>query len=259
MKGLKRRLRDGETLLGCFLNLGSALTAEIAGRAGFDFVVIDLEHGSGGEGDVLGQLQALEATSAGAIARVESHARQRAHRVLDLGAEGIMFPRVGSREEARAAVAGLRYPPHGVRGVAAANRACGFGTAQREYMASVDDVLLGVVQIESQESLDAVHDIASVDGVDVLFIGPQDLTQSLGILGQYDHPRYNQALETTAAAARGAGKSLGILMAQPDDFGRYRSLGFSLIACGSDGTLLNHAARRQVEALTTERDKSVRR
>jgi 4-hydroxy-2-oxoheptanedioate aldolase len=255
MKGLKRRLRDGETLLGCFLNLGSGLTAEIVGRAGFDFVVIDLEHGSGGEADVLAQLQALEATNAGAIVRVESHARQRAHRVLDLGAEGIMFPRISSSNEARAAVAGLRYPPQGVRGVASANRACGFGVSQREYMAATDEVLLGVVQIESGESLGAVDAIAAVEGVDVLFIGPQDLTQSLGILGQYDHPRYNQALEATAAAARRAGKSLGILMSKPEDFGRYRSLGFSLIASGSDGTLLSQAARRQMDALRAERDK----
>lgn len=94
MKNLKKRLGDGETLLGCFLNLGSPLTAEIMGRAGFEFAVIDLEHGIGTEGDVLSQLQALEATDAGVIVRVESHERQRAHRVLDLGAEGIMFPRV---------------------------------------------------------------------------------------------------------------------------------------------------------------------
>ena len=149
MKNLKRRLHDGETLLGCFLNLGSPLTAEIMGRAGFDFAVIDLEHGSGNEADVLPQLQALEATDAGVIVRVESHERQRAHRVLDLGAEGIMFPRVDSAAEATGAVAGLRYPPEGVRGVAAANRACEFGATYREYMDTSACTLLGVVQIES--------------------------------------------------------------------------------------------------------------
>jgi 2-keto-3-deoxy-L-rhamnonate aldolase RhmA len=118
MKKLKERLLAGETLVGCFLNLGSSLTAEIMGRAGFDFAVVDLEHGSGTEADVLSQLQALEATGCGAVVRVESHHRQRAHRVLDLGAEGIMFPRVDSASGAAAAVAGLRYPPE-VRLVAA--------------------------------------------------------------------------------------------------------------------------------------------
>ncbi len=177
MKHLKRRLHDGETLVGCFLNLGSSLTAEIMGRAGYDFAVIDLEHGTGNEADVLPQLQALEATDAGVIVRVESHARQRAHRVLDLGAEGIMFPRVDSGPEAAAAVAGLRYPPQGVRGVAAANRACSFGVTYREYMETAASTLLGVVQIESESALAAVDAIAAVDGADVLFVGPMDLTQ----------------------------------------------------------------------------------
>ena len=256
MKNLKERLRAGETLAGCFLNLGSSLTAEIMGRAGFDFSVIDLEHGSGTEVDVLSQLQALEATDAGVIVRVESHERQRAHRVLDLGAEGIMFPRVDSAPEAAGAVAGLRYPPQGVRGVATANRACAFGTRYREYMESAASTLLGVVQIESESALASVDAIAAVDGADVLFVGPMDLTQSLGILAQFDHPRYGEALETVSAAAHRHGKSLGVLMARPEDFDRYHALGFRLIACGSDGTLLNAGARRQMELLAAARTRS---
>ena len=253
MKNLKKRLHDGETLLGCFLNLGSSLTAEIMGRAGFEFAVIDLEHGSGTEADVLTQLQALQATNAGVIVRVESHERQRAHRVLDLGAEGIMVPRVDSAPEAATAVAGLRYPPQGVRGVAAANRACEFGTTYREYMESAASTLLGVVQIESESALASVDAIAAVEGADVLFVGPMDLTQSLGILAQFDHPRYGEALEVVSAAARRHGKSLGVLMARPEDFDRYHALGFRFIACGSDGTLLNAGARRQMELLAAAR------
>ena len=253
MKNIKQRLCGGETLAGCFLNLGSALTAEIMGRAGFDFVVIDLEHGSSTEADVLPQLQALEATGAGVIVRAESHERQRAHRVLDLGAEGIMFPRVDSPGDARKAVAGLRYPPEGVRGVAVANRACNFGTTHREYMASTSATLLGVVQIESEAALAAVDAIAAVEGADVLFVGPMDLTQSLGIFGQFEHPRYAAALDTVSAAARRHGKALGVLMGKPEDFGRYHGLGFRFIACGSDGTLLNTSARRLVELLSAAR------
>jgi 4-hydroxy-2-oxoheptanedioate aldolase len=255
MKNLKQRLRSGETLAGCFLNLGSPLTAEIMGRAGFDFAVIDLEHGGGTEADVLPQLQALEATGAGVIVRVESHERQRAHRVLDLGAEGIMFPRVDSPADAQKAVAGLRYPPAGVRGVAVANRACGFGTTQREYFAATPTTLLGVVQIESEAALGAVEAIAAVEGADVLFVGPMDLTQSLGIFGQFDHPRYAAALEAVSTAARRHGKSLGVLMGKPEEFERYHTLGFRLIACGSDGTLLNAAVRRQVELLAAARSR----
>ena len=127
MKGLKKRLRQGETLNGCWLNLGSALTAEIVGLAGFDWVLIDLEHGAGNEGDVLHQLQALEHTPTAPVIRVESHARQRIHRVLDMGAEGIMCPRINNLNEARETVSALRYPPEGGRGVAKMVRATGFG------------------------------------------------------------------------------------------------------------------------------------
>ena len=117
MKYLKKRIRDGETLIGCWLNLGSSVTAEIVGTAGFDWVVIDLEHGTGTDKDVLYQLQALEHTPTAAVVRVESYERQRFHRILDLGAEGIMCPRINNPEEAQWAADAMRYQPEGVRGV----------------------------------------------------------------------------------------------------------------------------------------------
>lgn len=253
MKNLKERLGAGQTLLGCFLNLGSSLTAEMVGKAGFDFVVIDIEHGSGTEANILHQLQALEHTAAAAVIRVESHERQRAHRVLDLGAHGIMFPRVNSAAEARACVAALRYPPLGVRGVASMNRACEFGVSFRRYVEASKDVLLGVLQIETAEAVDNVEEIAAVDGADVLFIGPLDLSMSLGILGEFDHPRFQAALERTAAAAARHGKATGVLMPKPDDFTRYHGLGFRFLACGSDGAMVNNAARALAQNLMEQR------
>ena len=133
MKHLKNRIRQGETLLGCWLNLGSSLTTELVGRAGFDWVLIDLEHGPGSEKDILYQLQALEHTPAAAVVRVESCERQRSHRVLDLGAEGVMFPRIKTVEEARLAARAMRYQPAGLRGVARMVRATGFGSDFQEY------------------------------------------------------------------------------------------------------------------------------
>src|SRR5690606_22451610 len=127
MKNLKKRIKQGETLNGCWLNLGSSVTAEIVGLAGFDWVLIDIEHGAGGEKDVLFQLQALQHTPTAAIVRVESTERQRIHRVLDLGAEGVMCPRIRNAAEASEAVKGLHYPPEGSRGVAKMVRATGFG------------------------------------------------------------------------------------------------------------------------------------
>ena len=249
MKNLKERVRKGETLFGCFLGLGSALTAEIMGMAGYDWTLIDLEHGAGGEREALSQLQALEHTSAATIVRVESNARQRAHRVLDLGAHGIMFPRIDDAVEARDAVAAMRYPPDGVRGVALANRACEFGSAFRPYMQMSGDSLLCVVQIESESSLENVEEIAAVEGVDVLFIGPSDLSQSLGIFGEFTHPRFTGAIRRIADAAHQNRKSLGILLPKPDDFEFYHQLGFRFIASGADGVLLNNAARNLVRTL----------
>jgi 4-hydroxy-2-oxoheptanedioate aldolase len=225
----------------------------MVGQAGFDFVIIDLEHGSGSEGNVLSQLQALEHTGARSVVRVEGHARQRSHRVLDLGAHGIMFPRVDTAGDARACVAALRYPPDGVRGVASMNRACGFGQTFREYVAASRDALLGVMQIETVAAVKNVDEIAAVDGVDVLFTGPLDLTMGLGIVGQFDHPDYLAALRATAAGARKHGKSLGVLMAGPDMFDLYYELGYRFIACGSDGAMVNSSARALAAALAASR------
>ena len=259
MKNLKQRLRQGDVLTGAFLNLGSSLTTELVGAAGFDFVVIDLEHGSGTEANVLPQLQALEHTACAGVIRVESHARQRSHRVLDLGAHGIMFPRVNTAEEARASAAALRYPPAGVRGVASMNRACAFGAGFREYVEKSADMLLGVFQIETAEAVKNVDEIAAVDGADVLFIGPLDLSQSLGILGQFDHPDFCAALEATAAAARKHGKTTGVLMPSADNFDRFFDLGFRFLANGSDGAMVAIAARNLAKTMAASREKCLAR
>lgn len=246
---LKHRLQNGETLLGCFLSLGSPLTAEIMGFAGYDWALIDLEHGAGGEADALPQLQALAGTSAAGIVRVESHARQRAHRVLDFGAHGVMFPRIDTPEEAAAAVAAMRYPPAGVRGVAFSNRAALYGSEFRSYMQRTAGELLTVIQIESALAVENAEAIAALDGVDVLFIGPTDLSHSLGMLGEFERPEFQQAIDRVAAAARRHKKTLGILLPSPQDFNRYHALGFRFIASGSDAVLLNNAARSLVSTL----------
>jgi 4-hydroxy-2-oxoheptanedioate aldolase len=249
MKNIRQRARQGETLLGSFLSLGSALTSEIVASAGFDWVLIDLEHGAGGEREVLGQLQAIEHTSAAAVVRVESNQRQRVHRVLDLGAHGIMFPRIDTAEEARAAVAAMRYPPEGVRGVAFANRACSFGSGFREYMAAAHTDLVCVIQIETETAVANAAEIAAVEGVDVLFVGPSDLSHGMGMLGQFDNPRFVAAIDAVGAAARQHGKAAGILLPKPDDCAAYLAKGYRFLASGSDGVLLNNAARNVLKTL----------
>lgn len=252
MKNLKQKIKRGETVFGCWLNLGSALTAEMVGSVGFDWVLIDLEHGTGEEKDVLFQLQAVEHTAAAAIVRVESGERQRIQRVLDLGAEGVMCPHVNNAAEAAAVVSGMFYPPHGSRGVAKMVRAAGFGKNFSEYASTAKDNLAGIVQIESPEALHHLDEIAAVDGVDVLFIGPADLTMSLGIFGQFEHPLYKDALKATVDAARKAGKATGILLLNPDDYKIYADLGIRVIACGADGTFVMEGARNIIGRLRSE-------
>ena len=249
MKNLKKRIKQGEFLNGCWLNLGSSVTAEIVGLAGFDWVLIDIEHGAGGEKDVLFQLQALEHTGAAPIVRVESSDRQRIHRVLDLGAEGIMCPRINNAEEARQVVSGLHYPPQGRRGVAKMVRATGFGQNFSTYKAEARDNIVGIVQIETLEVLDQLDEIASLEGVDVLFIGPADLSMAMGIFGQFDHPQFKEAIAATVSAAKKAGKATGILLFNPDDYTTYRQMGISLIACGADATFVADGARNMVQKL----------
>lgn len=253
MKNLKKRLKQGETLHGCWLNLGSSVTAEIVGTAGFDWVLIDLEHGAGVEKDVFHQLQALEHTAAAPIVRVEGAQRQRIHRVLDMGAEGIMCPHIHTTAEAKAVADGLHYPPHGSRGVAKMVRASGFGRHFDAYYQDAPENILGIVQIETKEALDHLDGIAAVEGIDVLFIGPADLTMALGIFGQFDHPLFLDAVKATVSAAGKAGKAIGILFFNPDDYKRYHDLGIRMLACGADATFVADSARNMAGKLNTMR------
>ncbi len=257
MKNLKKRLQQGEVLNGCWLNLGSALTAEIVGSAGFDWVLIDLEHGAGNEKDVLSQLQALESSNTAAIVRIESGARQRIHRVLDVGAEGVMCPHINNAEEAKAVADGLRYPPHGSRGVAKMVRATDFGNNFAEYYANANDTIIGIVQIETPEALNHLDDIAAIDGIDVLFIGPADLTMALGIFGQFDHPLFVDAVQRTVAAAQKAGKTTGILLTNPDDYQTFYNLGIRMMACGADATFVAEGSCNMAAKLNAKRSQQI--
>ena len=255
MKKIKKRIKAGETLAGCWLNLGSSVTAEIVGLSGYDWVLIDLEHGAGEQTDLLHQLQALERTPAASLVRVESYQKERIHRVLDLGANGVMVPRIKSATEAKSAIAGIHYPPLGVRGVAKMVRATGFGKNFDAYKEGTLDNLLGVIQIETVEALDELDEIASLPGVDVLFIGPADLTMALGIDGDLSHPLFIDAVDKIIAAAKNAGKAVGILIFDPNDFAKYNEMGIQLIACGADATFVANGARALASQLNSAKIK----
>ena len=180
---LRARLAAGEPTLGTFVGAASPVTAEVCAAAGVDWVLLDLEHGSGGEEQVRDVVPAAGAYGVPTVVRVESGARIRIGRVLDLGAAGVMLPRMDSAEEVREAVRHLRYPPDGDRGVATYNRACRFGL-DPDALRRARGEILGVVQVESAPAVEQVEQIAALDGVDVLFVGPQDLSHNLGVPGE---------------------------------------------------------------------------
>ena len=247
------RLRNGETLIGTFANLGSAVSAEICGSAGFDWILVDLEHGAGAESELPGQLQALGSTPASGLVRVESHERSRIVRALDAGAAGVMAPRVDSADQARAVVRATRYPPAGSRGVALMNRGAAFG-ARAGMFADTDDLVLVVVQIESVDALESLDEIAAVEGVDVLFVGPSDLSQVLGCFGRFDEPAYAHSIDAVAKACRAAGKAAGVLAGSVADAERYLGLGYRFVGVSGDGGFLAKGAAAAAAELGSLRE-----
>ena len=245
----KQRLMAGERLAGTFLNLGSSFTVEMAGCAGFDWLLLDHEHGVGGEETLLHQLQAASSTPAFPIVRIAANETARFKRALDFGAGGIMVPWVNTAAEAQLAVSALRYPPRGVRGVMKATRASEFGRGFADYFAHSHERLVLMAQIETVEALNNVEAIAAVEGVDVLFIGPMDLTTSLGVQEQFDHPKFLEAVKRICAAAREAGKTTGILLLNPALLPMCREFGITVVALGSDGGHVNAGLRASAAAI----------
>ena len=245
--GLRERVLAGEITVGAFINLGSPLSAELVGRAGFDWVVIDLEHGAASEADLLPSILAVGGTPATAIVRPQSAERLRIGRALDLGADGIMVPRLETVEEVREALSYLRFPPAGVRGVALLTRGAGFGEVPHAGVAGLNDPIIGVFQVESGLAVDNAAEIAALDGVDVLFVGPADLSHALGIPGRFDDPIFDEALRTVAEAAAASGKAAGILLRTAAELAGYVERGYRFVGLGSDGGFVIDGARAAME------------
>lgn len=226
------KLRAG-MLLGTFLNLGSAAAVEIAAEVGFDWLLIDLEHGSGALADLRSMLLACRKSSSAPIVRIRSVDPDTVKFVMDSGAAGVMFPFVSTAKEARRAVECMKYPPQGSRGVAGIIRATDYGRKWKEYFAEANDRSLVVVQIETAAAVEAAAEIAAVEGVDVLFVGPLDLSVNLGCPGDFTPPHFVAALQQVIAACQAHGKACGIL-SRPDFVAQHRQLGFHFLALGSD-------------------------
>lgn len=233
MKWVDRSRLQTEVLAGTFLNLGSATAVEIAASLGFDWILIDLEHGSGSFAELRPQLIAAATGTASPIVRIPSVDADIVKFVMDSGAAGIMFPYVSSARDAARAVDFMKYPPVGNRGVAGIIRATDFGKNWSNYFAEANARSLVVVQIETPEAVAAADEIAAVPGVDVLFVGPLDLSVNLGAPNQFTTQKFNDCLQQVVAVCRRHGKAAGIL-SRPELARQHREMGLNFLALGSD-------------------------
>ncbi|MDA0167983.1 aldolase/citrate lyase family protein [Solirubrobacter taibaiensis] len=250
MTPMKARLAAGETLFGTFLTLGSPFAAESLGLLGWDWLLVDLEHGGGDESQLVGQLMGCSSAGVHALVRVESDVRGRTARALDLGVEGVMCPQVNSVEQAETWASVLHYGPPGSRGIAFFHRGARYGT-DPQPIDTARERICGIAQIESPEAVEAVEEMAAIDGIDVLFVGPSDLSYSMGLFRQFEEPAFRDAIARVNEAARAAGKATGIFLTDVAQVPAALADGFQMIALGSDGGYMMAAAR---DTLTKARD-----
>lgn len=244
---LAKKIRSGQVTCGAFVGLnGGIATAEVLAAAGLDWVLIDLEHGALSESDIGSVVAATGAYGCATLVRVETPDRIRIGKVLDAGAAGIMLPRIQSLREIEEVLPFVSYPPKGCRGVATYNRASAWG-AETENLDTANDETLMLVQIETQGALDGVEDIAAHPGVDVLFVGPLDLSYALGAPRDFNSLEFLKALERVVAAGELHRKSVGILASDLATLERRAQEGFTFLAHGSDSTLLMQSAQQTLD------------
>lgn len=248
MKWISRDKLRQHVLCGTFLNLGSANSVEIAAGLGFDWLLIDLEHGCGSSEALRSQLIAASTGEASSIVRIPSIDPDVVKFVMDSGAAGIMFPYVSSSEEAVQAVRTMKYPPQGSRGVAGNIRATQFGSNWKHYFETANANSLVVVQIETPEAVQSAGRIAAVDGVDVLFVGPLDLSVNMGCPGNFTDPDFVAALSHVLDACRHSGCVAGIL-SRPELVEQHISMGFQFVALGSDIGAIQTGLKQNLNAM----------
>ncbi|WAH95310.1 HpcH/HpaI aldolase family protein [Arthrobacter sp. MMS18-M83] len=225
-------------LAGMWVCSGSPLIAELCAGAGLDWLLIDAEHSPNGLESILAQLQAVRGYAVQAVVRPPANDTVLLKQYLDLGVQDLLIPMVNSAAEAKAAVAAVRYPPLGVRGVGSALARASRWNRIPDYLARASETVSVTVQIETEAAVAAVEDILAVDGVDAIFVGPSDLAASMGLLGQQEHPKVRAAVEHCVGAAKTAGKPAGVNAFNEGTARAYMAAGASFVLVGADVALL---------------------
>ncbi|MBO9355487.1 4-hydroxy-2-oxoheptanedioate aldolase [Bordetella petrii] len=240
----KRALRAGQPQIGLWAGLASPYTAEICAGAGFDWLLIDGEHAPNTLQTVLGQLQAVAAYPVAPVVRPPWNDFVQIKQLLDAGAQTLLVPMIQSAAEAAAAVSAMRYPPAGIRGLGSALARSSRWNRIPDYVQRANDEMCLLVQIETPQGVQALDEILAVEGVDGVFIGPADLSASMGHLGNAGHPEVRAAIDDAIVRIVRAGKAAGILHADPAQARHYLALGATFVAVGVDASLLARATEK---------------
>jgi 2-dehydro-3-deoxyglucarate aldolase len=229
----KRDLLAGKKLIGCWSSLANAITTEIMGVTGFDWIVLDGEHSPNDIATFIPQLMALKDSPTAPIVRPSSNSQVEIKQLLDAGFYNFLVPFVESAEQAQAAVSATRYPPQGIRGVSVAQRSNRYGTVP-DYFKHVNDHICVMVQIENMAGVQATREIAALPDVDCVFVGPSDLAAALGHLGDSWHPEVQAVIASVFNDAKAAGKPVGILAPVEAHARKYMDMGATFVGVGSD-------------------------
>jgi 4-hydroxy-2-oxoheptanedioate aldolase len=237
----KRSLARGALQVGLWSTLCSNIGAEVIAHSGFDWILLDTEHSPNELPGLVQQLQAMGRGTAMPVVRAAWNDPVLIKRILDIGAQSVLLPYVQTAEEAQRAVQSVRYPPKGFRGVSAGSRSSLYGRV-KDYLRRADDEICLLLQVETRSALEQLEAIATVEGVDGVFIGPGDLAASLGHLGEPQHPEVQTALRDAATRLERVGKAAGILTVVEADARRYIEWGYRFVAVGVDTSLLVKSA-----------------
>ncbi len=233
----KRAIAEGQLQIGLWSSLVSNISADILSDAGYDWIVVDMEHAANEIGTVLAQLQALKGGTATPMVRPPWNDPVIVKRILDVGAQSLLFPMIDTPEQAAQAVAATRYPPKGMRGVSLSQRGNRYGRVGN-YTEVVEDELCIIVQIETMKGMENLEKIAAVDGVDGIFFGPADLSAGIGLIGQLSHEKVHELLLDGLQRTRAAGKPAGILTGIEADAKKFIDAGYTFVAVGADQGIL---------------------
>ena len=246
---LKKKLKKGQVCFGTFIRLGPA-AVEILGHAGWDFVVIDMEHGVFDFTNVEHMVRAARCAGITSLVRVPEPTPSYIMRVVDAGAEGVQIPQVDSAQVAKLVSQAARYFPEGKRGLCSYVRAAGYSSIPPDvHMATSNDEVLTVVHIEGEAAASQIKDIVETPGIDVIFLGPWDLSQSLGVPGKTKDPRVIEVMEKVIAACKERGIVLGTFVREVEDAKRWIDLGIQYMMLSTDAGLLLHSSRERLEKL----------